>query len=140
MNYEFSAGGVIVKNDNDSLKVLLIKDRFKHWTWPKGHIEPGETAEQAALREIAEEVGLKNTSIHAELGEQKYIFYREKGPISKTVKIFLVEARGDELLVPETQEVAAAEWFGADEAVNRIEYEGSRALIEKGIALFLMRL
>ncbi len=59
---QFSAGGIVIKRSNGT-KVLLIKDRFGKWTWPKGHIEKGETSEDAALREITEETGLRNVSI-----------------------------------------------------------------------------
>jgi 8-oxo-dGTP diphosphatase len=57
---EFSAGGVVIK---DKREVLLIKNPSNIWTFPKGHIEKGETREQAAVREVKEE-----TNVDAQIG------------------------------------------------------------------------
>ncbi|AWR86592.1 NUDIX hydrolase [Meiothermus taiwanensis] len=55
------AGGVLF---NPQGQVLLIRDRLGYWCFPKGHLEPGESLEQAALREVEEETGLKGTVKH----------------------------------------------------------------------------
>ena len=55
---ETSAGGVIYRWDGQTAHVLLIRDRYHHWGFPKGHLEGTETAADAALREVAEETGL----------------------------------------------------------------------------------
>jgi 8-oxo-dGTP pyrophosphatase MutT (NUDIX family) len=133
---EFSAGGVIIKKEGSAIKVLLIKDRFGHWTWPKGHLEKGETPEEAALREIAEETGLSSAVIISKIGEQKYDFSRKDVNIHKVVDIFLVEATGDEKLEAELEEIREAKWFGPEAAVKAIEYEGSKEMLSKGIAEF----
>ncbi|MBU4310579.1 NUDIX domain-containing protein, partial [bacterium] len=48
---EFSAGGIVIKREKSKIKVLLIKDGYGKWTWPKGNIDKGESSEDAALRE-----------------------------------------------------------------------------------------
>jgi len=135
MTEQFSAGGIVIKNAN-SMKVLLIKDSYGRWTWPKGHIEEGESAEDTALREISEETGLKNIRIKERVGEQEYWFTLKGEKIFKTVHIFLVESFGNEELKVQKEEIQLVEWFSPKEAIARIEYEGSREILEKGIEKF----
>lgn len=132
---QFSAGGIVVKGEKENLKILLIKDRFGHWTWPKGHIEKDETPDQAALREISEETGQKKLEIIKELGRQEYWFTQDSKKIFKTVHIFLVKALENEELKIQTSEIKAARWYSPKDALKTIEYEGSRQLLEKGIDL-----
>lgn len=133
---QFAAGGPVIKKDSERLEVLLIKDSYGRWTWPKGHIESGETPEQAALREVSEETGLKEIEIEKELGRQEYRFRLEGKLVFKTVHVFLLKASPGESLNMQVSEVRDARWFTPEEASRKIEYEGSRALLEKGIALF----
>lgn len=50
---EFSAGGIVMRWERQKPKVLLIKDSYGRWTWPKGNIDKGESSKDAAIREIA---------------------------------------------------------------------------------------
>jgi 8-oxo-dGTP pyrophosphatase MutT (NUDIX family) len=136
MKRHFSAGGVIIKTERERPFVLLIKDGYGHWTWPKGHIEKGESPEDAALREITEETGLKKIGIEAKIGEQTYYFKLKGELIFKTVYIFLVKASAREKLVIQASEIADAKWLPAEDALKAIEYKGSREMVEKGIRLF----
>ena len=77
---EFSAGGIVVKRQGRGFDVLLIKDSYGRWSWPKGHIERDEKSADAALREIEEEVGLKNLRILGKAGRSNY-FYRLEGKL-----------------------------------------------------------
>ncbi|NQT33415.1 MAG: NUDIX hydrolase [Candidatus Omnitrophica bacterium] len=133
---QFASGGVVIKKEKDGIKVLLIKDSYGHWTWPKGHIEEGESPREAAVREISEETGLKTLRIIEELGQQKYHFTLEGTKIFKTVHVFLAEAQGAEEIKVQTEEIECARWFPPAEALETIEYEGSRELLAKGIEEF----
>ncbi|MDP8299677.1 MAG: NUDIX domain-containing protein [Candidatus Tantalella remota] len=139
MEDQIAAGGVVVKKEDDRLSVLLIKDSYGHWTWPKGHAEAGETPVETAVREISEETGLTRLSVLEELGTQEYYFTLNDKKIFKTVHIFLVEASGDEELVIQTSEILEGEWFSPEVALETIEYEGSRGLLEKGINTYRER-
>jgi 8-oxo-dGTP pyrophosphatase MutT (NUDIX family) len=132
----FAAGGVIIKREGSLLKVLLIKDSYGHWTWPKGHVEEGETPEETALREIFEETGLKQIKILSLLGKQEYYYTLAGEEIFKTVHIFLVEETADEPLNIQTQEIEEGRWFAPEEALDTIEYKGSRDLLEKGLNIY----
>ena len=136
MKRHFSAGGVIIKTEKERSFILLVKDGYGHWTWPKGHIEKGESPEEAALREITEETGLKKIGIEGKIGEQTYYFKLKGELIFKTVYIFLVKAGAREKLVIQESEIADAKWLPAEDALEAIEYKGSREMVEKGIRLF----
>jgi diadenosine hexaphosphate hydrolase (ATP-forming) len=126
-----SSGGIVVREVPGGIKVLLIKDRFGHWTWPKGHLEPGETLEEAALREIEEETGISDLEIINKAGIQKYLFKDGENEIHKSVHIFLVRSEGDETIKVQTEEISEAEWFLPDTALEKIEYEGSTEILKE---------
>jgi len=134
---EISAGGVVFHRAGKAFNILLIKDSYGRWALPKGHIGDtikDETSEQAALRECSEEAGIpaEHLKIVEKLGDIKY-FYQLKGErIFKIVRFFLVESSSSEL--KPQWEVQAAEWFAADEAVEKNEYENARDIIKAAIS------
>lgn len=137
---EFSSGGIVAKKTDSGLKILLIKDGYGRWTWPKGNIEKGETSQNAAIREIREEVGLKNIRLIDKIDSIKY-FYRLKGKlIFKTVYLYLFEAEGNENLKVLKAEINDAKWLAPDEAVEKIDYKGSKETLKKALAVFIKRL
>jgi len=136
MEEQLSAGGVVVRMREGVVEILLIKDRFGHWTWPKGHIDKGETLEETALREIMEETGLRTLLIGRELGVQEYQFNSNDKQIFKRVHIFLVEALAEEDLVIQRSEIDQGGWFSPEDAFQKIEYSGSREILEEGIRSF----
>lgn len=133
---EFSAGGIVIKRFKDGFKVLLIKNGYGRWTWPKGNIERGETSKEAALREIKEEVGLKDLRAIERIEEVKY-FYKLKGRlIFKTVILFLIESKSKERIKPLLSEIQETKWFDFEEALNRVEYRGASKILQKAIDMY----
>ncbi|KJJ85400.1 NUDIX hydrolase, core domain protein [Candidatus Omnitrophus magneticus] len=138
MTEQISAGGVIIKKTlTGNLEILLIKDKYGHWTWPKGHIEKGETLEETALREIEEETGVKNLLLISKLAVQKYIFTFNKKKIFKKVHLFLFHLLTDVKITPQASEIDDAKWFPAPDAINIIEYKGAKEILEKAVKKFL---
>ena len=133
----FAAGGVVVKQEEGKTQVLLVKDSYGHWTWPKGHMELEETAEETALREVQEETGLKTLSILEKLGTQEYWYTLKDVKIFKTVYIFLVEASGGEPIIIQKEELEKGEWFSPEEALETIEYKGSKEILKKAIERYM---
>ena len=130
---EFSAGGIVVKKERDRLKVLLIKDGYGKWTWPKGNIEKGESSEDAALRETREETGLKKLRIIEKLNKIDYFYHLHGALIFKTVYLFLMETGGKEPFKIQTSEIQDAKWFIPEEALKVVAYKGSKEILKKAI-------
>lgn len=97
------------------------------WSLPKGHIEPGETAEAAAVREVSEETGITGRIV-ARLGTIDFWFIAEQRRVHKTVHHFLLRAEGGRLSDADI-EVAAVAWVPLDELADRLAYEDERALV-----------
>ena len=132
---EVSAGGLVI--DTSGTMGLLI-GRYDHkdasgkrvlWSLPKGHIEEGETPEQAAIREVAEETGI-TSSITKSLGVIDFWFMAGGKRIHKTVHHFMFTEVGGTLLAQES-EVDEVSWFPLAEIVDRLAYPDEKKLIAK---------
>lgn len=122
MKTEKSAGGVIIRRRTTTWEVLVLRDKKGEWTFPKGKIEPGESIQEAATREIAEEVGLKKIRLQYALPAIRYL-YKRNGIIHKTVHFFIFEATGDEPIVNQTEEgIHEATWMPITKALHIIGY------------------
>ena len=64
---ETSAGGVVFRLDGGMPLFLLIRDSYQNWGFPKGHLESGEGAEAAALREVREETGIDDVTVRGNI-------------------------------------------------------------------------
>jgi len=138
MQREFSAGGVLVRRLRGRWVVAAIRPR-RHgpevWALPKGHIDPGETGEAAALREVAEETGAYGRSL-GKLGDVRYVFTWEGERIFKIVSFFLIRYEGGRLGdVPEAfrHEVAEVRWLPLAEAAGQLAYVGERDMAQKAL-------
>ena len=132
---EVSAGGLVI--DQSGKNGLLI-GRIDHkdatgkrilWSLPKGHIEEGETPEQAALREVAEETGIES-AIERSLGVIDFWFMAGGKRIHKTVHHYLFRETGG-LLAPQESEVDEVGWFPLAEIVDRLAYPDEKKLIAR---------
>lgn len=120
---EVSAGGVVYRKNGDQTEVLLIRDRFGKVTFAKGKMEPGETPEQTALREIREETGIAGR-LEGPLADVSYRYKTEQGDtVHKEVRYFLVRAEGGALRAQE-EEIAGAAWYAPAEAWKLQRSEG----------------
>lgn len=126
----YSAGGVIYQIDGAGLQVALIAtQRGGRWGLPKGHVRRGETAEAAAIREIAEETGLQG-DVERHLATIEYWFRAGATRIHKYVDFFLVRYVGG-VLIPQQAEVDDARWFPLDEALRLASFERERDVLEQ---------
>ncbi|HSS47976.1 MAG TPA: NUDIX hydrolase [Thermoanaerobaculia bacterium] len=121
-----SAGGLVVRNG----EILLISTQNgRRWQLPKGHIEMGETAEQAALREVREETGVTGRVV-APLSEVEYWFV-EKGArrVHKRVDYFLLDYVSGSAADFDAAEVSGAEWFSWDEGIAKLSFDNERRVV-----------
>ena len=129
---ETSAGGLVVDRSDGAPRVALIGrvDRRGRllWSLPKGHVEAGETHEDAAVREVEEETGIRGRVVAA-LGTIDYWFVAEDRRIHKTVHHYPLEASGGELS-DEDVEVDEVAWVPLAELPDRLAYAGERRLAE----------
>ncbi|ATA29818.1 MutT/nudix family protein [Mycobacterium lepraemurium] len=131
--HETSAGGLVIDGldgPRESQVAALIGriDRRGRmlWSLPKGHIELGETAEQTAIREVAEETGIQG-SVLAALGRIDYWFVTDGWRVHKTVHHYLMRFSGGELS-DEDLEVAEVAWVPMRELPSRLAYADERRL------------
>jgi 8-oxo-dGTP pyrophosphatase MutT (NUDIX family) len=107
------------------------------WSLPKGHIEAGETAEQTAVREVAEETGIHSRVLRP-LGSIDYWFVADDRRVHKTVHHFLLEALGGELS-DEDVEVTEVAWVPLGELDERLAYADERRLVRRAAELLADR-
>lgn len=130
-----SAGGVIYRRDQAGVEVCLIATaQGKRWQLPKGGIDPGETTEQAAVREVREETGLKGTLIEKIAAID---FWFLEGPPAvrhhKFVTFFLMRyERGD--TADHDDEVDDARWFEITQAVRQATFANERQILRSAEA------
>ncbi|MHA3704872.1 NUDIX hydrolase [Jatrophihabitans sp. YIM 134969] len=129
---ETSAGGLVVDLDGDVPRGALIgrTDRRGRllWSLPKGHVEPGETREQAAVREVEEETGISGVIV-AELGTIDFWFVADGRRVHKTVHHFLLRATGGELS-DEDVEVTEVAWVPLPAISAKLAYPDERTLVD----------
>lgn len=132
---EVSAGGLVV-DTTGKLGLLIGRRDLKDasgkrilWSLPKGHIEEGETPEQAALREVQEETGIQSI-IEKSLGVIDFWFMAGGKRIHKTVHHYLFRENGG-LLAPQESEVDEVAWFPLAEIVERLAYPDEKKLIAR---------
>lgn len=136
MKREFSAGGIIF---NKAGQVLLInnealKDPSKsYWGFPKGHLNEGESSQNAAIREVKEETGLE-VEIKAKIGDHKYVFTFQGEKIFKVVTMFLMQLIGGELKI-QTDELLDAQWFAPEEALKKLSFSQDKSLLKKALEI-----
>jgi 8-oxo-dGTP pyrophosphatase MutT (NUDIX family) len=133
---EFSAGGVLVRVVRGRPMLAAIRPQGRPaglWALPKGNLEPGESPEEAAVREVWEETGVHGRSV-AKLGDVRYVYTWAGERVFKVVSFYLLRAgrgRIGEIDEQMRVEVAEARWLPLDEAPSLLAYEGEREMAAK---------
>ena len=131
MKREFSAGGIVF---NSRGQVLLTKhSQNKHWSFPKGLIDPGQTTEEAALREVKEEGGVE-AEIIGKVGYSKYVYMLKGEKIFKVVTYFLMKyVSGD--IADHDWEVEEAGWYEPGDALEQLTFSQDKTLLKKALEI-----
>jgi ADP-ribose pyrophosphatase YjhB (NUDIX family) len=140
MREEISAGGIVYKKGEGGLRIAFILDPFRKWTFAKGHLEPGETPEKAAIREVGEEIGLKELKIIAPLGTMNFWFkdrWQHKGAlVHKTVHYFLMRAPRNAKARPQKAEkIRKVRWVPLKQAAAFSGYKNILGVLKKALQI-----
>jgi 8-oxo-dGTP pyrophosphatase MutT (NUDIX family) len=126
---ETSAGGVVFRRAAAGPAVLLIRDSYRNWGFPKGHVEPGEDGAAAAVREVAEETGLADLVPHGFIMEIDW-FFRFRGTlIHKTCRFYLFESPSGEAQPQQDEGISACRWLGVEDALRTVSYANAREVL-----------
>ena len=120
-----ASGGVVWRRGERGLEVVVVhRPRYDDWSLPKGKLDPGEGWEQAALREVEEEVGLC-----CRLGDElPPVGYTDHKGRAKVVRYWLMEPEGDPGFEP-NEEVDEMQWLTPDEAADALSYPHDGELV-----------
>jgi len=129
---ETSAGGVVFRRGTDgAVRFLLIRDSYSNWGFPKGHLELREPPAEAARREVAEETGLSDLSVHGPIQVIDWYFRFRGKTIHKYCHFFLFESKDGEP-VPQVEEgITDCAWRSLDESRAMISYDNARGVLER---------
>ena len=123
---ETSSGGVVFRRDEERIDFLLIRDPYDNWGLPKGHIEGGETPEQAALREVEEETGLCELSMVAQLPTIDW-YFRDRGKlVHKFCHFFLLRCTAGDAVPQLDEGITECIWQPPDVAIETVSYANAR--------------
>lgn len=130
---EFSAGGVVVRGDET---IVIVPTRRAAngravLALPKGHVDPGETPAQAAVREVREEAGVEGELVE-KLGDVRYWYQRDGRRIAKVVAFYLVDYRSGDP-ADHDAEVEVAQWMAMERAARELSYRGEREMVQRAL-------
>ena len=124
--YECSCGAIVFRKIGDEYRYLVIKNnRSTHWSFPKGHVEMGETYEQTAKREVLEETGLHIKIIP---GFRETSQYMIQNRISKSVILFVASTKDTNTIIQES-ELEDYAWLSYDVCMDRMKFDNDRTIL-----------
>jgi 8-oxo-dGTP diphosphatase len=129
----FAVGGVLYRySASGELEIVLIKKQGGNWTLPKGHIEADETTSAALMREMAEEVALSG-SVETLLSTVAYPIEKRGQVRQKVVQYYLMHIRSGKPRPNQQEGIRQARWFAVPLALQRVQNERIREVIERAI-------
>ena len=137
---EVSAGGVVFRVESDRAGparpvFLLIRDSYRNWGFPKGHLEAGETPGDAALREVAEETGLCGLVLAGEIATIDWYFRFRGRLVHKVCHFYLMRTEAMATCPQRDEGITACRWAPFEEAVGLVSYANARTVLERAQAM-----
>lgn len=128
MRYIQAAGGIVTRPTDDGHEIVIVhRPRYNDWSLPKGKLEPGENWQQAALREVEEEIQCR-VSLGEFVGP---ILYRTSGGMKLT--LFWRMACEEELPFEPNREIDAIRWLTPEAALAELKYAGEKDLLRSTV-------
>ena len=134
---ERSAGGVVLRRIDGRIHALLIKDPYGNWGLPKGHLEGVEGPAEAGLREVCEETGLDDVRLGPKLRKIDWYFRLRGRLIHKHCTFFLMASEAGEPVPQEEEGITACMWVPLLEAIDAVDYENAREVVQDAARLAL---
>jgi 8-oxo-dGTP pyrophosphatase MutT (NUDIX family) len=132
---ETSAGGVVYRLHNGEPLFLLIRDSYKNWGFPKGHLETDEAPDAAAVREVREETGLADVMLDGEIDTIDW-FFRFRGKlVHKVCHFFLMRTEVESTTPQRAEGITACKWARFDEATQLVSYANARDVLLRANAM-----
>ncbi len=128
-----SAGGVVFRRFDDGPRFLLIFDRHRNWGFPKGHLKRKETPLEAARREILEETGLSNLTLHGLLSQLTYTFAKRETQVEKRCDYFLFESEDGSPRPQLDEGITLCGWYAVGDAVDTLTFDTVKPLLEEAV-------
>lgn len=119
---------------------LLIRDSYGHWGFPKGHLERGEDANVAAMREVTEETGVRALTLVGSVETIEWFFRFRGRLIHKRCEFFLMTTDRPATTPQEAEGITDCRWVNAEEAEELIEYENARTVLRLAKSMVAGRL
>lgn len=132
---EFSAGGIVVRGKASEPEILLIKDRFGYIAPPKGHVNQGETPQEAAIREVKEETGI-DAVVEGYIGITRYAFFDDQGRVVEKLVHYYLMTPSTEKVKPQFEEVCDAVWVKKQDLSALKTYPNNREIVEKALQMY----
>jgi len=136
---ESSAGGVVFRMSRGQPLFLLIQDSYGNWGFPKGHLERGERADSAALREVMEETGLRAVSVVAAIDTIEWFFRFRGRLIHKNCQFYLMQTASTDTKPQHAEGITACRWSTLEEGLALIAYENARGVLRRASELLTAR-
>jgi 8-oxo-dGTP diphosphatase len=144
---ESSAGGVVFRTGatgeagGNRPLFLLICDSYGKWGFPKGHLERGERADTAALREVMEETGLRSLNLvsTAPIATIEWFFRLHGELIHKNCRYFLMETSAERTKPQKSEGISACKWATEEEARELLSYDNAREVLQRAHELVVAR-
>ncbi|MCM1528719.1 MAG: NUDIX domain-containing protein [Alistipes sp.] len=128
MLHEKSCGAIVYRKYHGNTEILLIKHiNSGHWSFPKGHVEPGESEAETAAREIKEETDI---DVMIDPTFRETVTYSPKKDTMKVVVYFLAKAKNVEFH-PQENEIAEIRWVDISHAGHILSYENDKTIVMK---------
>ena len=128
---ETSAGGVVYRLQGDTPLFLLIRDSYANWGFPKGHLEPGERADEAAMREVREETGLQALALRGVIDTIDWYFRFRGRLIHKVCHFYLMQTDEVDTAPQRAEGITACQWVGFEEAEAEVSYATARQVLRR---------
>ena len=132
---EVSAGGIVFRRSPEGVRFLLIRDSYKNWGFPKGHLEVDESPDAAAVREVREETGLTGLTLTAPVEVIDWNFRFRGHLVHKVCHFYLIEAPAGHARPLRREGITACKWLTFEEATSLVSYENARIVLARAKAM-----